>query len=64
MNRNRELENYRDYLRKEEEDDLICLSTNINGSQAEGWKAKNEIARDFCAQSKADIANFQEVNFN
>ena len=46
---------YGNPLRKEKEDNLICLFININGLQVEEWKAKNDIVRDFCIQSKADI---------
>ena len=43
MERNLELGIYGDQLRKVAEDDVICLSLNINGLQAEGWKIKNDL---------------------
>ena len=60
MNRNRELGNYGHYLRKEEEDDLIFLSINISGLQAEIWKVKIDIVRDFVFNQKPKLQAYKK----
>ena len=36
MERNRDLEIYRDELKKEVDDEIICISLNVNRLQVEG----------------------------
>ena len=64
IERNLELGIYRDQLKKVADNDVICLSLNINGLQVERWKIKNDLLRNLLVSSKANIVGLQKVNLN
>ena len=46
------------------EEEIICMSMNINGLHTNSWRAKNNLLREFLVNSKSDIVGLQEINMN
>ena len=46
---------YGDYFNPRKEDKIAVISLNINSLRTEGWKAKNNLVRDFILESDANI---------
>ena len=55
---------HRDYFSPKKEEEIMVISLNVNRLKTEGWKAKNDIVRDFILELDADIVALQEINAN
>jgi len=57
-------EPFGDHFSPNKEEEIMVVSTNINGLKTEGWKAKNDILRSFLVRTEASIMALQETNVN
>ena len=57
-------EGFGDRWRGKEEEELICISLNVNSLRHEKWKMKNDCIRDLLLTYKVDLITLQEINLN